>query len=132
MEVTLKLEITPEQLIKILTDAGYQKRPVNRETETRFDGILYSHGDKEFFHKGEAPTTVPKQAPLIVNFKQYLRGPDDTRETPGRPSKLNDAGMKLVWDLHCQGFNPMEISRSFSKIVSHHAVRRLIQKIKEA
>lgn len=85
----------------------------------------------------KARLVTPKaaeQSDVEPNVSQYLRprGTGNGTKKQGKPSVLNEAGMKKVWDLHQEGHSPRVISRILSGIIGPSGVSKLIKKIKAA
>lgn len=79
-----------------------------------------------------APAKAPT-GPLgpVENPAQYLHTPGTATGRQGRPFKLNQAGLKLVFSYSKQGYNPSEISRAFGGIIGPEAVRRFVTNVKK-
>lgn len=119
--VVKDLEVSGPQLKALLK--GRQPVTLTQDLELPFSSkALYHRGPLQKRDYAEAPVEDPRQ---------YLRTPGTKKELRGRPHKLTEAGLKKIWDLHCEGFSNVEISNGFQKLIGPEAVRRLIKKIKE-
>ena len=107
MQVTLTLDVTPAQLMALLSDK--QKAELKNATTTK------------------AKARVVK--PTVTNPEQYLHIPGTPTGVQGRPYKLNNDGLAKVWELHKAGLKNVEIAKAFKGLMGVEAIRRLIKKI---
>jgi hypothetical protein len=94
--------VTPEQLQAILFGGSTKGLPV------------------------EKPSRV---GALVEDPEQYVREPGTPTGVQGRPYKLNEAGLKKIWDLYKAGNSVPAIARAFRGVIGVEAVRRLVRKI---
>jgi hypothetical protein len=71
-------------------------------------------------------------APFSEVTSAYFRNPGETGGRSGRPSKLNEKGMRAVWGYYTEGYSFAEIARGLRNRISPTGVRNLVLKIKGA
>lgn len=124
--INLTLDVTADQLIALLS-AGKAARVTKSRTKAVAPMLhtkdIIVAGDK-VISKHEATKTLPE-----LNVSEYLRTPGSPTGVQGHPFKLNDMGLKKVWDLYNDGFNSVQISKAFAGVLTPSAVRRMVKRI---
>jgi hypothetical protein len=125
-QITITLDLTPEAVIDLITRSAS-----TRVIDFKANGSLNKPQAYAALPKTKAGAGRGRTPKISGSLNDYRRQPGDKEglKSRGRPSVLNVAGQRLVWNLYQKGFSYAEIGARFAPIVNRESIRRLIKNI---
>lgn len=125
-QITITLDLTPEAVIDLITRSASA-----RVIDFKASGSLNKPQAYEALPRIKAGSGRGRTPKISGSLTDYRRQPGDKEgvKGTGRPSVLNVAGQRAVWNLYQKGFSYAEIAQRFAPIVNRESIRRLIKNV---